>query len=172
MAGHPVRDRGAAGGGHLLQLGEIGDWEDAWHDRYPDAGGVRAVAEAKKQIDIEEKLTDRAAGTGVELALQVVEVVLGARRFRVGLGIGGDADLEIGDALQSPDEISGVSVAAGIRRVMLDAARRITAQRNNVADPGLPVAMRDGIDLGSGRGNASEMGRRFERGLVADAPDR
>src|SRR6266404_6113892 len=170
MAGHPIRDRGAAGGGHLLQLGEIGDREDAWHDRYPDAGGVRAIAEAQEKIDIEEELSDRAAGARVELALQVVEVVLGTLRFRVNLGIGGDTDLEIGDALQSPDEIGGISVAAGIRRVMLDAARRITAQRNDVADPGLPVTMRHGIDLGSGRGNASEMGRRFERGLVPDAP--
>src|SRR3984893_9495491 len=172
MAGHPIRDRGAAGGGHLLQLGEIGDREDAWHDRYPDAGGVRAIAEAKEQIDIEEELSDRAAGASVELALQVVEVVLGALRFRVGLGIGGDADLEIGDALQSPDEIGGISVAAGIWRVMLDAAGRITAQRNDVADPGMPVTMRHRIDFGSGGGNAGEMGRRFERGLVADAPDR
>ena len=76
-----------------------------------------AVAEAQKHIDIEEELGDRAAGAGIELALQIVEIVAGAARRGMGLGIGGDADLEIGDALQPGDEIGGIGVAARVRRI-------------------------------------------------------
>ena len=50
------------------------------------------------------------------LRLQIVEVGCGARRFGMGLGIGRDADLEIGDASEPGDEIGGIGIAAGVRR--------------------------------------------------------
>jgi hypothetical protein len=80
----------------------------------------------------------------------------------MGLGIGGDADLEIGDPLQAGDQIGGEGVAAGMRRVALaDAARRIAAQRHDMADAGLPIGVRDRVDLGAGRGDAGQMRRRL-----------
>ena len=98
--------------------------------------------------------------------------MLGAPGLRVGLRIGGDADLEIGDAPEARDEIGGKSVAAGMRRIPLaDPARRVAAQRDDVADAGLPVIGGDGVDLVAGRGDAGQMRGRLQRRLVADAAD-
>ena len=117
MRRHPGRDRGAAGRAELLNLGEIGDRQDARHDRHRDPGRRGAVAKSQKEIDIEKVLGDRPVGAGIDLALEIVEVVLGAFRLGMGLGIGGDADLEIGDALQPGDQIGGKGIAPRLRRI-------------------------------------------------------
>ena len=75
-----------------------------------------ALDEAQIDVGVEEELRDRAGGAGIDLALQIVEIGRGARRLGMGLGIGGDADLEIGDAPQPGDEIGGIGIAAGMRR--------------------------------------------------------
>ena len=67
MRPHPGRDRGAAGRRHALQLGEIGDRQDAGDDRHGDAGGGDAVAETQEHLGVEKELGDRPAGAGVEL---------------------------------------------------------------------------------------------------------
>ena len=173
MRAHPGRDRGAAGRRHALQLGEIGDRQDAGDDRHLDAGRAGAVAEAQEHVGVEKELRDRAAGAGVELGLQIVEVVAGAARRRMGFGIGGDADLEIRHLLQPGDEIGGVGIAARVRRIARpDAAGRVAAQRDDVADAGLPIVARDRVDLLARRRDAGQMRGRFERGLLADAAHR
>ncbi len=55
------------------------------------------------------------------------------------LGIGGDADLEIGDALQARDEIDGTRIARGMRFIAPGARGRVTAQRDDVANAGVPI---------------------------------
>jgi hypothetical protein len=107
-ARHPDRDRCAAGRAELLHLGEVGDRENARHDRNGDPRRRRPIAKAQKEIDVEKVLGDRADGPGIDLALQVVDIVLGALRLGMGLGIGGDADLEIGDLPQPGDKIGGI----------------------------------------------------------------
>ena len=80
------------------------------------------------------------------------------------LRIGGDRDLEVGDALDAGDEIGGVDVAAGMRRVALaDAAGRIAAQRHDVAHARLRIGGDHRVDLGAGGGDAGEMRRRRQR---------
>src|SRR5439155_15421042 len=100
------------------------------------------------------ELGDRPGGAGVELLLQIVEVVAGAARGGVGLGIGGDADLEIGDPLQPGDQVGGIGIAIGVRHVAAGRARaadrctgRIAAQCDDVAAPGLPVVACVRVDL-------------------------
>src|SRR3546814_15979508 len=65
---------------HLPRALEVYDRQDARHDRRLDAGGPRPVDEAQVVVGIEEELGDRAAGAGVALALQVVEVGGGVAR--------------------------------------------------------------------------------------------
>ena len=173
MGAHPGRDRGPAGRRHALQLREIGDRQYAGNDRYLDAGGAGAVAEPQEHVGIEKELRDRAAGAGIELGLQIIEIVTGAARRGVRFGIGGDADLEIRHLLQACDEIGRVGIAAGVRRVARpDAAGRVAAQRYDVADADLPIVARHRVDLVARRRDAGQMCGRFERGLLADAAHR
>ena len=124
MRPHPGRDRGAARRGHALQLREIRDRQYPRHDRHLDAGGAGAVAEAQEHIDVEKELRDRAAGAGVELRLQIIEIVAGAAGRRMGFGIGRDADLEIGDLFQSCDQIGRVGIASRVGRIAEPGAAR------------------------------------------------
>src|ERR1700747_1742978 len=95
MRAHPGWDRGAAGRRHALQLRKIGDRQDAGNDRYLDACRADAIAKTQEHVGVEKELRDRAAGAGVELSLQIIEIVAWAARRWVGFGIRGDADLEI-----------------------------------------------------------------------------
>ena len=97
---------------------------------------------------------------------------LDGRAVRMLLRIGRDRDLDVGDALDAGDEIGGIAVAAGMRRVALaDAADRIAAQRHDVAHAGVAIAADHGVDLVARRGDAGEMRRRRQRGLGEDALD-
>ena len=89
------------------------------------------------------------------------------------LRIGRDRDLEIGDALDAGDEIGGVAIAVGMRRVALaDAAERIAAQRHDVAHARRHIGCDHLVDLGAGRRHAGEMRGGRERRLGEDALDR
>ena len=70
--------------------------------RRVDTRGRAAIAEAQEQVGVVEELRDRARRAGVDLALELVEVELGARRLRMLLRIRGDGDLEVTDASSSP----------------------------------------------------------------------
>ena len=86
------------------------------------------------------------------------------------LGIGGDRDLEIGDALQPGHQVGGIGVAVRMRHVVA-AARHVAAQRHDVAHPGLPVGAGDGVDLVAAGAHAGQVRRRGQRGLLQDAGD-
>ena len=62
--------------------------------------------------------------------------------------IGGDRYFDVGDALDAADEIGGISIAAGMRRVALaDAAGRIAAQRHDMAHAGVRIGTDHRIDF-------------------------
>ena len=58
-------------------------------------------------------------------------------------GIGGDGDVEVGDAAQARDQVGAIGEAVRVRLVARGAGRRIAAQRDDVADAFVPVAARD-----------------------------
>ena len=74
----PVRHRGAAVGGKPGHLRETRDRQDAWHDRRVDTRRGTSVTEIQEDVGVEEELRDRAARSRVDLALEVVEIRLGA----------------------------------------------------------------------------------------------
>src|SRR5690242_12217227 len=167
--GQPTRHLGAAQAGHLLDALEVRDRHDARHDRHVDAGLRRGLAEAQEVVALEEELGDAAVGAGIDLALQVLEVGIDARRIGMLLGIARDADLEVADLLQAGDQCGGIGVAAGMRAVLAaHAARRIATQRHDVADAGVPVGAGDIVDLALGGGDAGEMGGGLDAGLLLE----
>src|SRR5579862_3198593 len=74
----PFRNGRAAHRGEFLHLRKIGDRQDAGDDRNIDSGGARAIEQAEEGAVIEEELRDGTAGAGIDLALQIVEIGLGA----------------------------------------------------------------------------------------------
>ena len=90
------------------------------------------------------------------------------------LRIGRHRDFEIAvDALDAGDQIGGVAIAARMRRVLrARAADRIAAQRHDVAHAGVVIIAHDGVDVGAGRGDASQMRGRRQRRFRQDALDR
>src|SRR3546814_2139888 len=75
QVGELRRHTGTAESGKLQCPGEIGDRQDARHDRHPDARGGGAVAEPEIGIVVEEELGDGPGGARVDLALQVVQEI-------------------------------------------------------------------------------------------------
>ena len=51
------------------------------------------------------------------------------------------------------------------------AARRIAAQRHDMADAGIPVGARDVVDLALGGGHAGEVGRGIDAGFALQPRD-
>ena len=87
--------------------------------------------------------------------------------------VGRDRHFDVGNALDAGDEVGGVAVAAGMRRIALARpAGRIAAQRHDVAHAGLRIGGDHRINLRAGRGDAGEMRRRRQHGLGEDALDR
>ena len=150
---------------------EVGNRQYAGHDGRPDPSRAHPLDETKIELGFEEELGDGPRRTGVELAFEVVEVEIGGRRFGMDLGIARDGDLEIGDAPQPGHQIDGIGVTLGVRRITIDAGRRVAPERDDMVDPGLPVSARDVIDLGTACADAGEVRGGFDRGLVADAAD-
>ncbi len=87
--------------------------------------------------------------------------------------IGGDRNLDVGIALlDAGDELGRGLVAVGMRGVRrADAARRIAAQRHDVADADIVIAADDIVDLAARRADAGQMRGRRQAGLGQDAGD-
>ena len=165
--GQPIRHRGAAARRERLGLLEILHRQDAGHDRHVDAAGAHPVEIAEVVVVLEEELGDRARRAGIDLGREHVEVGLDRRAVGMLFRIGRDRDLDVGQALDAGDEIGGIAIAAGMRRVALaETADRIAAQRHDVAHARRAIAADHGVDLVAGGGDAGEMRRRRERGFA------
>ena len=87
--------------------------------------------------------------------------------------IGGNRNLDIGDALDPGDEIGGIAIAARMRCVAFsNTAKRIAAQCDDMAYARPRVRLDHCVDLGAGGGDASQMGRRRQHCLSENALDR
>ena len=60
--------------GQTAQPGQIGHRHDSRHDRCGDAGGQAQIQETQKHRGVEEEVGNRPVGTGVQFALEIVEV--------------------------------------------------------------------------------------------------
>ena len=97
------------------------------------------------------------------LGLQRVQIGGKAAGFRVGFGIAAHRDFEIMAALQGGDQFGGAGIATGYRLEAGLAARRVTAQRHDMAHTGGPIFISDSIQF---------LGRRVHAGEVRGGRDR
>ena len=111
-----------------------------------------AIEIAEVDFVIEEELGDGAGGAGVDLGLEHVDIGLDARRLRMLLRIASDGDLERRDRLEALDQIGGIDIAAWCRLISIaDPARRIAAQRHDMAHAEIPIVADDLVDLSASR---------------------
>ena len=88
------------------------------------------------------------------------------------LGIGRDRDFEIGDGFDAAHEMRRGRIAERIwHETGSDAAGRIAAQRDNVANADIPVIPDDLIDFVLRRRDAGEMRGRLHMRLAGNARD-
>ena len=97
------------------------------------------------------------------LRLRLSRSAAAARRIRMAFGIGGDRNLERRDLLQARDQLGGIGIAVGMRRERLARLGRIAAQRDDVADAGVPIGARDVVDLAAARLDAGQVRGGVER---------
>ena len=124
-----------------------------------DAGRGGAIGEAQVERVVEDELRDRARRACRLLALEVLDLAR-LREVRLGmpLGEGRDADLLEPALAQQRDEIGGMRDLGAAR---LDAGRQVAAQRDDVRDARLAVAVCELCDLRARAAHAGEVrGRR------------
>ena len=66
-----------------------------------DAGGRAAIAKAQEHVGVVEKLVMARVAPASILRLQIVEIEFGDARLRMHFRIGGDRDVEVGNALEA-----------------------------------------------------------------------
>ena len=86
-------------------------------------------------------------------------------------GIGADRDFERMTAAQPIDQFGGTGIALRMRFECLASRRRITAQRNNVADTRFPISISDFGDLVLRGFDASQMRGGRDRRFLCNPRD-
>src|SRR6202011_875264 len=134
----PVRHAGAGAGHEGAGLLEIVHRHDAGHDRNGDAARANPVEIAEVEVVVEEHLGDGAGRAGVDLGLEDIDVGIEVAAFRMLLRVGRDRNLDVSmPPLDPGNEIRRTAVTVRMRAVgCADAARRIAAQRHDMAGAG------------------------------------
>ena len=170
--GQPLRHARPRPAGKAGGLLEVLHRDDAGQDRDVDAAGTDLVEIAEIDVVIEEELGDRPGRAGIDLLLQRVDVGIERGRFRMLLRIGRDGDLELADPADAFDQVGGLVIALRMRLIgRAEPAGRIAPQRHDMAHACRPIGSDDLVDLGAGGGDAGQMRRRLQTGLVDHALD-
>ena len=162
LLSQPARDFGAAGVGEARQLHVVADRHDAGNDGDADAERARVFDEVEVGVGVEEILRDRGVGAGVDLALEVGQILGAGTRLRVDFGIGGDFDFEpvAGFLADEGHQFVGVVELAGVH----GARGQVAAQRDQMADALAFVCVEDVADALFGRADARQVRRGFRAG--------
>src|SRR5437870_4009361 len=78
-----------------LNLGHVQHRHDAGDDRILDPHLPGLIAETIKILVVEEKLRDDEITTGIELALQILQIARAIQALRMSLRVSGHADTEV-----------------------------------------------------------------------------
>src|SRR6202022_4938188 len=104
---------------------------------------------AEVEVVVEEHLGDGAGRAGVDLGLEKIDVGIEVAAFRMLLGIGGDGNFDVSMLpLDAGNEIRRTAIAIRMRNVGgADAAGRIAAKCDDMADADIVIAAGDLVDL-------------------------
>ena len=162
------RQRRAHELGHPLDLAHVGHRHEPGRHREVTARG-HPVAQPQVGVGVEDHLGDREGRPGVGLADQHLDVVVEVGAVGVDVGEGRDADREVPEPPDQPDEVLGVVEPLGVGGPLApDVPRRVAPQREDVAHPRRGVVADDLAQLAHRGADAGEVGERGERGLVGD----
>src|SRR4051794_6208466 len=162
LAEHVFGHRRAAQPGDRLDLAVVGDGHDPRDDRDLDPDRPRPVDEVVEQLVVEEQLGDEEVDAGVDLRLEVAQVVLGGGGVDVRLGEARRGDREVVVGAQQRDELVGVLQPALGGHPLGLPARRVAAQREDVVDAGLADLGQRAVQLVGRRADAGEMRHRLQ----------
>ena len=165
----PAGNARAAAFGKAPHLREAGDGQNARHQGRVHAGGRESVAKAQENARVVEELGDGAGRTGVDLALEVGQILRRRARLRMHLRVGRDRDVERRERGEGCDQLHRVAKIRGVRPMWALALRRVATQRDQVADALAPVAARDRQDLAARGADAGEVRCAGERRVALDA---
>ena len=169
---HVVGDRRAAHARDARELVVGRDRHDAGDDRDLDADRAGALDEVEVERVVEEELGDEEADAGVDLLLEVAQVVLGRGGVDVGLREARRADGEAGSLpLMSSTSSREYSRPPSVFVHSCRALRRVAAQREHVLEAQRAHLVERRAQLVDGGAHAGEVRHRLEADLVADARD-
>ncbi len=164
------RGRKLGGGelGHPLDAVEREDRHHAGDDRDGDPDRARPLDEVEVEAVVEEHLRDQEGRAGVDLRLQVPQVVVGRGRVDVRLGEGRAADGEVVVVAQQRHQlVAELEAAVGLRPALL-AVRRVAAEGEDVLDAAVAHAVEHTAQL-VGRGvDAGQVRHRLQAQLLLD----
>ena len=163
-----VRDPGAAHLREALDLSGVGDGHDAGDNGRIDVFRPYPRYELEVVALIEEELGDDEVAARVDLALEIAQVVLGARRLGMHLGVAGAADTEVLALADEGDELIGVREPLGVGDERRVPPRRVAPQRHDVLDTGVLVLVQQLSDLVPAVPYAGEMGHGLDAGFTLD----
>src|SRR5882762_2407761 len=157
-----------------LDLIDVGDGHDPGQDGHLDARGPRPAQELEVAPVVEEELGDEEVRPGIHLALAVPQVLDQVAGLRMALRIAGRADAEldaalVGDLARERHQIGSVREPVGVGDELALAARRIAAEREHVADPGIADDAELLLQLLARGADASEVGHGLDLGVALDA---
>ena len=169
----PVRHAGAGAGHEVACLLEVVHRHDAGHDRNIDAARTNPVEVTKVEVVVEEHLRDGAGSTCIDLGFEEIDVGIEVRAFGVLLGVSGDRNLDVAMLpLDAGNKLRRIAIAVRMRGVGgADAAWRIAAQRDDMADADIVIAADDIVDLAARSADAGQMRCRQQLGFSQDAGD-
>ena len=169
----PIGHAGAGAGDEVAGLLEVVHRHDAGHDRNIDAARPDTVEVAEVEIVVEEHLRNGAGSTGIDLGLQHIDVGIEVRAFGMLLRVSGDRNLDVAMLpLDAGNKLRRTAIAVRMRGVGgADAAWRIAAQRDDMADADIVIAADDIVDLAARSADAGQMRGRQQLGLGQDAGD-
>ena len=87
------------------------------------------------------------------------------------LRISSDGDVERRDFLQARDQVRSVAISLRMGLVLRSCLRRVTAERDDVANAQLPIFTRNLVDLVAARRDSANMRGGRERRFLEDALD-
>jgi len=153
------RQLGTAERGDTLDLCAVGHREQAWDERGLDAECFAAIAEGEEVGVVVEELGDDGIGTGVDFALEIFEIGLGAGGLLMGFGVASNGDAHFWKFVADEfDQLIGVGETAGGGFKLFSALRRIAAKGHYVVDAQLPGLGQIVAELVGGAADACEVG--------------